>query len=346
MRSASGKYSITEFRDESRKTGPKVPRACKKTARSGRVRTITSASLVTRLQFQRVSFGEIVMPHHSKRRAIQLIFSALLFVAFATNSTASEAGKPKQRYFRPRSAAPAAPRQSGEPVVVNAASFLPGISPGGLATIFGENLTTVTGTVLANSDPLPKRLAGVEVDVNGVPAPIYSIAFANGQDQISIQVPYGTDTGPGAALVEIFDFGDLVGRTVADSFIEDPGIFAYGGLSYAVAVHNSDGTLVGPNNPAAAGEIIILYATALGPLTLDLPDGFGAPSNPLAFTVDPFRAIVDGEDCEVLFSGLGPGFVGVYQLNLRLPFDLRSGNLPIQITTPYANSQVATLPVY
>ncbi|HXS95177.1 MAG TPA: hypothetical protein VN736_11265 [Candidatus Limnocylindrales bacterium] len=280
------------------------------------------------------------------RRAVQFCICSFLSVPFLTAATVPDAAKQKQRYYRPRGAGPVAPRQSGEPVVVNAASFLLGICPGALATVFGQDLTTVSGQVLANSNPLPTKLAGVEVDVNGVPAPIYSIAFANGQDQISFQVPYHTDTGPGAALVEIFDFGDLVGSTVVDSFIEDPGIFAYGSASFAVAVHNSDGTLVGPNNPAAAGEIIILYVTGLGPLTVDLPDGYGAPSNPLAFTVDPFRAIVDGEDCQVLFSGLGPGFVGLYQLNLKLPFDLRSGNLPIQITTQYANSQVATLPVF
>jgi uncharacterized protein (TIGR03437 family) len=286
------------------------------------------------------------MLHLFTRRAAQLFLCSFLSIAFVTTAMAADAAKQKQRYYPSRSAARVAPRQSGEPAVVNAASFLPGVSPGGLATVFGQNLTTVTGTVLANTNPLPTTLAGVEVDVNGAPAPIYSIAFANGQDQISIQVPYRTDTGPGAARVEVFDFGDLVASIVTDSFTEDPGIFAYGSASYAVAVHNSDGTLVGPDNPAAAGEIIILYATALGPLTLDLADGYGAPSNPLAFTVDPFRAIVDGEDCQVLFSGLGPGFVGVYQLNLRLPFDLRSGNLPIQITTPYADSQIATLPLF
>ena len=278
-------------------------------------------------------------------RLCRLVLCSILSVPFVTTATATDAAKQNQRYYRPRSSATVAPRRSGEPVVVNAASFLPGICPGGLATVFGQNLTTVSGAVLANTNPLPTTLAGVEVDVNGIAAPIFSIAFANGQDQISFQVPYRTDTGPGAALVEIFDFGDRVGSTVVDSFIEDPGIFAYGAASYAVAVH-LDGTLVGLSNPAAAGEIIILFATALGPLTLDLPDGYGAPSNPLAYTVDPFRAIIDGEDCQVLFSGLGPGFVGLYQLNLRLPFDLRSGNLPIQITTSYANSQVAILPVF
>jgi uncharacterized protein (TIGR03437 family) len=229
---------------------------------------------------------------------------------------------------------------------VNAASFLPGVSPGGLATIFGQDLTTVNGSVFANRNPLPTSLAGVEVDVNGVPAPIFSVAYANGEDQISFQVPYHTDTGPNAVVIDVFDFGDQVASIVSDSFIEDPGIFTYGSNSYAVAVHSFDGSLVGPNNPAAPGETMILYVTALGPLSIDLPDGFGAPSDPLAYTIDPFDVLVDGEPCRVLFSGLGPGFVGLYQLNLVLPLDLRSGNLRIQITSPYASSQVATLPVF
>jgi uncharacterized protein (TIGR03437 family) len=215
-----------------------------------------------------------------------------------------------------------------------------------LATVFGQNLTTVTGAVLANTNPLPTTLAGVEVDVNGVPAPIYSIAYANGQDQISFQVPYRTAIGPGAVVVDVFDFGDHVASMVADSFTEDPGIFAYGSNIYAVAVHASDGKLIDPVDPAAPGETIILYVTALGPLSIDLPDGFGAPSDPLAYTIDPFDVLVGGEPCRVLFSGLGPGYVGLYQLNLVLPPDLPSGNLGIQVTSPYANSQAAVLPVF
>jgi uncharacterized protein (TIGR03437 family) len=49
--------------------------------------------------------------------------------------------------------------------------------------------------------------------------------------------------------------------------------------------------------------------------------------------------------CDVFFSGLAPGFVGLYQLNIQLPSDLRGGNLDVQVISPYANSNVATLPV-
>lgn len=247
------------------------------------------------------------------------------------------------RYFRaPQKTAPR-PRIAGDPVVVNAASFLPGICPGSIATIFGQDLTDVNGVISASGTPLPLELGGVSVYVNGVPAALYSVAYANGEDQINFQVPFETDTGLGAADVEVTSLGVTTAVLTVDSFTEDPGIFTYNG--YAVAVH-ADGALVTPADPAGAGETIVIYTTGLGPVTVDVPDGYPAPTNPLAYTVDPFQMLVEGEQTRVYFSGLAPGFVGVYQLNVTLPGDLPSGDLDVEISTPYATSGVAKLSVF
>ena len=262
-------------------------------------------------------------------------------------SFAAESSTHKTPFYRPHSSrrvSPAQPRQAGDTVIVNAASYESGISPGGLATIFGDNLTMVSGTVLADSNPLPTRLAGVEVVISGFPAPIYGIAYADGQDQISIQVPYEAPTGPGASEIQVFDEGTLVADFLTDSFTEDPGIFTYNG-NFAIA-EASDYSLIGPDNPAIPGEPLVLYVTGLGPLTQDLVDGYGSPTSPpFARTVDPFQVIVDGENCNVFFSGLAPGFVGLYQINFNVPSDAAAGNLQIFIQSPYANSANATLPV-
>jgi uncharacterized protein (TIGR03437 family) len=202
----------------------------------------------------------------------------------------------------------------------------------------------VSGTVLADSNPLPTNLAGVNVMVSGFPAPIYGIAYADGEDQISIQVPYEAPTGPGAAEIQVFDEGTLVADFFTDSFTEDPGIFTYNG-NFAIA-EASDYSLIGPNNLAIPGEPLVLYVTGLGPLTLNLTDGYGSPTSPpFAQTVDPFQVIVDGENCAVFFSGLAPGFVGLYQINFYVPSDAAAGNLEISIQSTYANSATATLPV-
>ncbi len=269
-------------------------------------------------------------------------------VALCSPGMAAERPVKKAPFYRPHASQRVRPgpmpRQIGEAVIVNAASYEKGISPGGLATIFGNDLSTVSGIVLAYRDPLPLELAGVEVWVSGLPAPIYGVAYANGLDQISIQVPYDAPTGPFAAEIQVYDFGDLVADFFADSFTQDPGIFVYNG-NYAVA-QASDYSIIGPDNPAIPGEPLVLYVTGLGPLDLNLVDGFGSPTSPpFARTVDPFQVIVDNEICDVFFSGLAPGFVGLYQVNFYVPLDAAPGNLPIWIRSPEADSLTAILPV-
>jgi len=272
------------------------------------------------------------------------VVPAFLLTLLLWGGLQAQTTPPKPKFF-PKASRNVKPSvTSGNIAVVSAASFLAGVSPGALVTIFGDNLSDVSGVVVAGTNPLPYELANVSVNINGTPAPIFSVAYNGQQDQISVQVPHSTPTGPGAALIEVFDFGESVGTAQTDSFDEDPGIFTYQG-NYAVAILFPDYTLIGPNNPAFPGDSIILYTTGLGPVSQNVPDGFGAPSDPLAFTQDPFQVEVAGEGCQVFFSGLAPGFVGLYQLNIRLPADLPAGNLDIQIFSPFANSNVATLPV-
>jgi minor extracellular serine protease Vpr len=273
-----------------------------------------------------------------------------MLAACATAGFAGESSPKIQKlpHYRPhynrRTADGLKPRATSSAVVVNAASYEEGISPGGLATIFGDDLSTVSDIVLAGTNPLPTRLAGVQVFISGLRAPIYGIAYAGGQDQISIQVPYDAPTGHNAAEIQVLDEGIVVADFFTDSFTEDPGIFTYNG-SYAIA-EASDYSLIGPNNPAIPGEPLVLYVTGLGPLNLDLIDGYGSPTSPpLATTLDPFQVILDNEECSVFFSGLAPGFVGLYQINFYVPQDAVAGNLQIFIQDVYSNSAIAILPV-
>lgn len=276
--------------------------------------------------------------------AFACLITACPLFALAQQIAAQQRPVKSPPFFRPRNDSRQQPRQSGGATIVNAASFEVGISPGGLATVFGPNLTTVDGVVLAETNPLPTRLAGVQVLVSGLPAPLYSIAYANGLDQISLQVPYDAPTGRGAAEIEVLDFGQTVADFFTDSFTEDPGIFTYGG-SFAIA-EASDYSLIGTDNPAIPGEPLTLYVTGLGPLTLNLVDGFGSPTSPpFAETVDPFQVILDNENCRVFFSGLAPGFVGLYQINFYVPTDAAAGRLQLYIQSPYASSAIAILPV-
>ena len=76
--------------------------------------------------------------------------------------------------------------------------------------------------------------------------------------------------------------------------------------------------------------------------------GFGVLKpllNPLANTIDPYRVVVGRENAAILFSGLAPGFVGLYQINLRLPDDLAAGDLTIRILSDFADSQTVLISV-
>lgn len=276
---------------------------------------------------------------------MKAISPLLLGVLLCLSASAAESHTASKPFYRQHRDQVTQPRQDAAPVVVNAASYLPGVSPGGLATIFGTNLTDVNGVILAGTDPLPTRLAGVTVLVNGIPAPIFGVAYADGQDQISFQVPYEAPTGPDAVDITVLSHDFETARLVADSFTQDPGIFMYRG-NYAVALRGVDYSLIGPDNPVGAGDVVILYTTGLGPLTVNLIDGVGAPSSPLAYTRDDIDVTLAGEHCRVLFSGIAPGYVGLYQVNFVVPRDAPSGRLDLQIHTQYDDSGIATLPVF
>jgi uncharacterized protein (TIGR03437 family) len=276
------------------------------------------------------------MLYQSSRNAtLILLFTAVSALAVTPSKHTRYFPNPYTRHVK--RAAP------GDPAIVNAASFLPGISPGGLASIFSQDLLSIDGAISAGTTPLPTVLAGISVAINGVNAPLLVVSSTGGNDQINLQVPWETPTGPGAATIEIIEDGDVLTTFDTDSYTEDPGIFTYN--NYALAIRNANGQLVGADNPVSPGDVIILYTTGLGPVTVDVPDGVPGPSDPLADTQDPFDALVNNEPCQVLFSGLAPGFTGLYQLNLVLPDDLPPGDLDIKISTPYAGSGSARLPV-
>ena len=90
-------------------------------------------------------------------------------------------------------------------------------------------------------------------------------------------------------------------------------------------------------NPAQRDQPIVMYAVGLGATTGGrVTSGNPAPSSPLAETADlkVFFGNPLFKQSEVIvdFSGLTPGYVGLYQLNLRVPgFHEKGDALPITI---------------
>jgi hypothetical protein len=99
--------------------------------------------------------------------------------------------------------------------------------------------------------------------------------------------------------------------------------------------HSSDFTLVSSSKPAAAGEILSLFATGLGPTVPDVGLGVPFPSSPLSNVNSPVTVTVNGEAAEVLAAVGYPGAVDGYQVNFQVPGDAAKGVASVQVTAAW-----------
>lgn len=224
--------------------------------------------------------------------------------------------------------------------VLNAASFVKGqpVAPGSLVTIFGTQLASRTAQ--ADTIPLSTSLGGVTVnfvsDSKTVAAPLL---FTNPDpnSQINAQVPWDIVPAGSTSTVNVIVNRDGVASAPTPVTVApfSPGIFASNGRAIAV---NPDGTLAWPSgvtpglntHPAKVGDVLIVYATGLG--AVDSPPANGAASlDKLRSTLTKPTVLVSGITAEVSFSGLSPQFVGVNQLNVKIPNVTPGSNLPFQV---------------
>ena len=184
--------------------------------------------------------------------------------------------------------------------VVNAASYVAGVAPGSLATLFGVNL------------------GGATVVLNGVDVrPFYT-----SDSQVNFYVPEATSVGQAVLTVTVpsgWQVTYLIGLVAVQ-----PGIFS-GGI-----VHADTGESA-VTIPVRAGDFISIYCTGLGPTR--------TTSGIARTTVTPV-VYFGATAASPSYSGLAPGFVGLYQVNVQIPAGLPSGTLPLQITSgsTYSNT--------
>lgn len=208
--------------------------------------------------------------------------------------------------------------------VVNAASFARApenaIAPGSLISIFGTNLTNGS-TWAASALPLPVKLAGTAVTVNGVAAPLLFVS----PGQINAQLPFEIRAGAAAGLTV-----STPNRTSAPEALRvetaAPGIFVLTG-------------------GRRAGESITIYATGLGPVAPPVSTGAAAPLSPLSRTAAEPEVTIAGARASVTFSGLAPQFAGLYQVNAVIPAGLPAGPASLSIQTGALKSNSLTVTI-
>lgn len=235
-----------------------------------------------------------------------------------------------------------APRFSAA-AVTNAASFQSGMVAGSLATVFVSGVLDEEDILAATTIPLPFSLGGVSMTVDGVPAPILAVANVNGVEQVNFQTPWEVAGRIQAQVIVRRDGISSAGVSVP-VLAHQPGVFTWDGTE-AIAVHNAGFTLVTQASPLEAGEFAFVYAEGIGAVSNRPATGAGSPTVPLAVAQAGVSVTIAGIPCEVPFVGLAPGFVGLYQLNFRVPEGLPSGLLDLVVRASGVNAPVVQVRV-
>jgi uncharacterized protein (TIGR03437 family) len=135
--------------------------------------------------------------------------------------------------------------------------------------------------------------------------------------------------------------------TSAGVFTNNP----VGGIGIAAA-ERPDYSIVSESNPAQIGETIALYVAGMGAVNPSVTDGSAAPSSTLSNTTNtPQIWIADSagnyleSPTPLPFSGLAPGFAGLYQINFAVPTGLAAGDTTLEVIGPDSDTFEALFPV-
>ena len=231
---------------------------------------------------------------------------------------------------------------------VNGASFRStsepgsGVAPGEILTILGDSLAAQTQW--ASALPLPTTLGDTSVIFNGIPAPLFFVSSA----QINTQVPFELVTGAGTVTVEVERGSQTSGAQLVTITTVSPGIFTLNqqGTGAGAIFHGEDFQPVSESAPARHRELLVIFCTGLGPVQPEVQSGHIAPSTePLARTLSTPLVNIGGMPAEVTFSGLTPGYVGLYQVNVQLPAGVPSGTQSVEIIINGVPSNTVTIAV-
>jgi uncharacterized protein (TIGR03437 family) len=224
--------------------------------------------------------------------------------------------------------------------LVNGASFLTGMAPGMITTIFGVHLSNASGIVGASQIPLPSQLLGASVSVGGFTAPMFNIVDINGNEQISFQTPWEIATESTAGVV-VTNNGHVSAAVPVAVVAANPGVFTTDGTT-GVILHGVGNQLITASSPAAKGEVVVIYATGLGAVSPTPADGAATGASQTAATA---TVAIGGIAGGVQYAGMAPGFVGLYQVNVQIPSSVASGNESVVITINGQTSKTVTMAV-
>ncbi len=265
-----------------------------------------------------------------------------------------------------KSSSPASLPLAGISALVNNASFGSAgtVAPGSIASLF---VNGGLGTTSQTTGFPATAFQGYSVLFNGIPAPLFHLVGSSGQ--IDLLVPYELPTTGTVALQLQTPSGISQTYTVSMAAAV-PGIYYLADPSMparlnALAQINPTAWLAMPDSmaaalklpgncktnkynvasvcgqPAHAGDYLVLYVTGLGKATpngnpngVQLTTGSIPPADGsvLYQTVAKPTVTVGGLPATVVFSGIAPGYPGLYQIDFQVPAGITGDDIPVAVS--------------
>ena len=220
------------------------------------------------------------------------------------------------------------------------------IAPGSYISIYGSNLAAGLNT--SQTLPYSTQLGATQVIMAGEQLPLQFVTT----NQVNAVIPY--DIAPNTTQQIIVTNGPAI--SVPQSVViatGQPAVYTSDGTptgpGIVVGVKASDGSqyVVDANHPLTAGDGVVIYCTGLGAVDPAVPAGSAVPLSPLSHTVTPVSVTIGGQQAQVLFAGLTPTYVGLYQVNAIVPTGVTVGSqVPLVVTQGNLPSTAVTVAVH
>lgn len=205
------------------------------------------------------------------------------------------------------------------------------------------------GDDAADAAPFPFEASDVSVQFGSARAPILAVSNLDGQESVTIQVPFEVPVGE--TTVTLHSRHQSATRKVT-ILPATPGVFqmrmADGGIR-AVVLHG-DGSMVNLQHPAHPGETLRMFATGLGPMQPAVrTNQLGSSDSPAA----PVYGLIVGFHAQavtLISATHAAGMVGVEEITFQIPANAPAGpdiplSLAVVVDGKAVHSNKSSLPV-